>query len=46
MYLWVPSDRRIQDEEDNKMLKGIKIAILATEKEETKKDLTRRAGAP
>ncbi len=42
MYLRAPSDRRIKDEEENKMLKGDKFAILATEKEETTKDFTRR----
>ena len=42
MNLRAPSDRRIKDEEENKMLKGNKFAILATEKEETMKDFTRR----
>ncbi len=42
MYLWVPSDRRIKDEEENKMLKGSRLAILATEKEELAKDFARR----
>ncbi len=43
MYLWVPSVRQIKDEEENKMLKGKKFAIPATEKEEMTKDFKRRA---
>ncbi len=46
MRLWAPSDRRIKDEEENKMLKGNKFAILATEKEDAAKDFTRRVWAP
>ncbi len=42
MYWWAPSDRNIKNEEANKVLKGSKFAILGTEKEETKKDFTRR----
>ena len=42
MCFRVPSDRRIKDEEQDKMLKGTEFAILATEKEETTKDFTRR----
>ncbi len=41
MQLRVPSDRKIKNEEESKMLKGSKFAILATEKEETKMDFTR-----
>ncbi len=46
MYLWVPADRRTKDEEENKMLKGNKFAMLATEREETPEDFTRRARVP
>ncbi len=42
VYLWAPSDRRMKDEEESKMLKGSKLAILATENEETKKCFARR----
>ena len=42
IYLWAPSDRRVKDEEENKMLKGSRLAVLATEKEELAKDFTRR----
>ncbi len=42
MYLWVPSDHETKSEEENKVLKGNKFAILATEKEEARKDFTRR----
>ncbi len=42
MYLWGPSDRRIGDEEENKMLKDNEFALLATEKQEMTKDFTRR----
>ncbi len=34
MYLWVPSDRKIKNEDENEMLRGGKFAILASEKEE------------
>ncbi len=46
MYLWVPSDRRTEDEGECEMLKGNKFAILATEKEEIQKDFIRRVRAP
>ncbi len=46
MYLWAPSDRRIKDEEENKVLMGNKFAILATEKDESAKDFTRLARVP
>ncbi len=42
MYLWVPSDCKAKCEEENKALKGNNFAILATEKEEARKDFTRR----
>ncbi len=38
MYLRAPSDRRVKDEEENKILKGNKFAMLAARKEETAKD--------
>ncbi len=43
MYLRAPSDRKIKNEEENKMLKGNQFAILATEQVEAGKDFTRRA---
>ncbi len=46
MCLWAPSDRRIKDEEEKKMLEGNTFAILAAEKEETTKEFTRRARSP
>ncbi len=44
--LWVPSDRRINDEEQNKMSKGNMFAMLATVKEENQTDFTRRVRMP
>jgi hypothetical protein len=46
MCLLAPSDRRIKGEEGDEMLKGNKLAISATEKEETTKDIVRRVGVP
>jgi hypothetical protein len=40
--LWGTSARKVKNEEEDIMLKGNKFAILATEKEETKRDFTRR----
>ncbi len=42
MCLWAPSDHETKEEEENKVLKGSKFSILATDKENTKKDFTRR----
>ncbi len=42
VYLWVPLDHKTKEEEENKVLKGTRFAILATEKESTKKDFPRR----
>ncbi len=46
MYLWVPSYRRIKDEDETETLGGNKFVILATEKEETTKDFTRGVRVP
>ncbi len=42
MFLWAPSGHKTKEEEESKVLKGNKFAILATVKESTKKDFTRR----
>ncbi len=41
MYLWASLDHKIKTEEENKMLKGNKFAILATDKQEAKKYFAR-----
>ncbi len=41
MYLWAPSDHKTKEEDEDKVLTGNKLAILATHKESTKKDFTR-----
>ncbi len=46
MYLWVPSNKNIREEEEHKVPKGNNFATMATEQEETKKDFIRRAQVP